>query len=218
MKKSFQATSIIESMIVLLIVVTWIVWVFSLLNSSLKLSDATSQRIEAIQIARDGLEAFTNIRDTNWIKFSADYKNCWNTLNYNTSCIWTTGFSTDITHSATQWLIISRNTDNQFILTPLFYFSGWNTYTNSDYRSKFGIQKDMNWFYTQTWWTLYWVSGAPFYTRELQIRYLNSSLWTWNSDDERIEVTSIVQWKDISRNAPKKLEITTILTNWESQK
>lgn len=57
------------------------------MTSSNKLADSTGKRIEAIQIARDGLEAFTNIRDTNWIKFAADYENCWNTLNYDSNCV-----------------------------------------------------------------------------------------------------------------------------------
>ncbi len=87
MKYSLKATSVIEAMIVLLIVVTGVTGVYTLLNSSQKLAISTGNRIEAIQIARDGIEAFTNIRDTNWIRYSADYKNCWNVMNYNPSCI-----------------------------------------------------------------------------------------------------------------------------------
>ncbi len=54
---------------------------------SVRLSDLTAQRLQAIQIAREGVEAVENIRNTNWILYAADYKNCWNTLDYNNSCI-----------------------------------------------------------------------------------------------------------------------------------
>ena len=57
------------------------------MHSSQKFSNATGNRIEAIQIARDGLEAMTNIRDTNWILYGADPENCWNTMNYSGSCV-----------------------------------------------------------------------------------------------------------------------------------
>jgi len=221
MKYSLSATSIIESMIVLLIVVTWIVWVYTLLTSSQKLSDSTSRRIEAIQIARDGLESFTNIRDTNWIKFSADYRNCWNTLNYNSSCIGNNWVGTDITHWITQWLLISQNANNQFIITRRSHPAAGNFYSNSTYRSQFAIRKDSNGFYTQVWWTIYWVNGNPFYTREIQIDYLDNngnSLWPSASNNSRMKVTSIVQWQDIAKSTPQKLEISTVLTNWKSQK
>jgi len=57
------------------------------MTSSQKLANSTALRIEAIQIARDGLESFTNIRNTNWVRFAADYENCWNVLHYDINCI-----------------------------------------------------------------------------------------------------------------------------------
>jgi len=72
------------------------------MNASQKLANSTESRIEAIQIARDGLEAFTNIRDTNWLRFAADRANCWNVLNYNASCIGSATTTYDIRLSATQ--------------------------------------------------------------------------------------------------------------------
>ncbi len=56
-------------MVVLLLLTVGITGVYTILSSSQKLSNSTALRIEAIQIARDGLEAMTNIRDTNWIEF-----------------------------------------------------------------------------------------------------------------------------------------------------
>ncbi len=47
----------------------------------------TQLRVQAINIAREGIEAVENIRDTNWLKFSSDIENCWKTFNYDHSCI-----------------------------------------------------------------------------------------------------------------------------------
>lgn len=98
MKYSSQATSIVESMVVMLIVVTGITGLYSLFTQSQKLSESTEQRILAIQIAREGIEAMINIRDTNWLLYAASYPNCWNVLNYNSSCITTNTTATDILH------------------------------------------------------------------------------------------------------------------------
>ena len=88
MKKSIKATSILEAMIVLLIIVTWIIGLYNIFNESLKLSETTKNRIEAIEIAREWIEAMKNIRDTNWLMFGWDTKNCFNTFNYNPQCVW----------------------------------------------------------------------------------------------------------------------------------
>jgi hypothetical protein len=60
---------------------------YDVFSSSQKLSSATKYRIEAISIAREGIEAVTNIRDTNAILFASDLDNCWNVLNYDNRCI-----------------------------------------------------------------------------------------------------------------------------------
>jgi hypothetical protein len=60
---------------------------YDIFSSSQKLSESTSHRIEAIQIAREGIEAVMNIRDTNALLFQADLENCWNVSGYNGNCI-----------------------------------------------------------------------------------------------------------------------------------
>jgi hypothetical protein len=60
---------------------------YNLYDSSQKLANTTQNRIQAIGIAREGIEAVTNIRDTNWKTFSANNQHCWNTFNYNQNCI-----------------------------------------------------------------------------------------------------------------------------------
>jgi len=222
MKSSLKATSIIEAIIVLLVVVSGITWVYWLLISSQNLANSTSQRIEAIQIARDGLEAFTNIRDTNWNRYSADYENCWNTLNYNSSCIGTTGTATDIRHGNNRGYVIYRDSQNRFRLLQMNY-PAWSNYADSVYRSRFGIRRESeNWFYTQSWWVVYGNStNEPFYTREIQVDYKNDSWvsqWSLASNNDIMEVNVIVQWNDRASKQIQKLEMSTLLTNWKAKR
>jgi type II secretory pathway pseudopilin PulG len=219
MKKNLHATSIIEAMVVLLIIVTGITGVYSLLDSSSKLADATGKRIEAIQIARDGLEAFTTIRNTNWMRFAADYENCWNVENYNIQCVWASNSSHTFGLSSTEGYIIYKNSDDSFMLAKKDN-SGWD-YQDTDYRDNFAIQKDSAWLYTQSWGTLYGVNTTPFYTREIQIDYLNAagaSQWSASSNHPMMKVTAKVQWIDSAKKTPQVLEVSTVLSNWEGKR
>lgn len=211
-------TSIIEAMVVLLVVVSWITWVYWLLHSSNSLANSTALRIEAIQIARDGLESFTNIRDTNWLKYAADYDNCWNVRNYNNSCIGDTSTSFDITNWTNQGFTIYKNTNNQFELFR--YWGAWASwdYANTTYRGRFQVFKDSDSFYTQTG-TL-WVDKFdfdPIYTREMRVSYIDTNGWAANSNDEKVEVTAIVRWKDTSSDVPRELQMSTLLSNWKAK-
>ena len=70
MKKSKMATTIAEAMVVTLIIVMWLTWVYSIYSASTKVTNNVETKIKAIQIAREWIEAMTNIRDTNWLIFS----------------------------------------------------------------------------------------------------------------------------------------------------
>ena len=89
-------TSVVEAVIVTLIVTTWLLWMYKVFHNSMNFSNSIENRIVAIQIAREWIEAMTNIRDTNWLLFSADYENCWNVLNYNINCVWNSSNALEI--------------------------------------------------------------------------------------------------------------------------
>ncbi len=205
-----KASSIIEAMIVLLIITSGVTWVYLLMSSSQKLANSTGNRIEAIQIARDGLEAMTNIRDTNWILYGADPANCWNVMNYSGSCVWNTTATTDITHSTSQGIRISRDTNNRFFIW-IQNHGGNNDYTDTWYLWLFEVFKDTRWFYTQNTGSWFY----PRYTREIQVRYLTPSWSTGTSNNDRMEVKAIVQWQDPGSSDIKKVEMDTLLTNWK---
>lgn len=79
----------------LMILVIGLVGAFEIINETKQFANSTRLRIQGVNFAREGIEAMENIRDTNWIKFGADYVNCWNTFNYDPACIGGAG-STDI--------------------------------------------------------------------------------------------------------------------------
>lgn len=207
-----KGSSIIEAMVVLMIITTGVTWVYLLMSSSQKLANATGNRIEAIQIARDGLEAMTNIRDTNWILYGADPANCWNVMNYSGSCVGDTGTGRDISHTATGWLKISRDSNNRFF--PEIRDHGWNNdYTDSGYLWLFEVFKDTRWFYTQNTGSWFF----PRYTREIQVSYFEDTNGDTfiNSNDAKMKVIAIVQWQDPGSSDIKKVEMDTLLTNWK---
>ncbi len=82
-----KGTSIIEVAVVIFIVSFGLTTVYLILSRGMKLADTTSNRIAAINLAREGIETVTNQRDTNWVKFAADYPSCWKTKNYDKGCV-----------------------------------------------------------------------------------------------------------------------------------
>ncbi len=74
-------------MIVLVIVTIGVTGTFQVLQGGVKLASTTESRIQAINLAREGIEAVENIRNSNWTKFSSDLENCFDVANYDPSCV-----------------------------------------------------------------------------------------------------------------------------------
>lgn len=198
MKKNKFWTTIVEAMVVMLIVIIWIMWMFTIYSKSQNLSTTTQNRLTAIDIAREWIEAMTNIRDTNWMLFASNTDNCWNVIDYNSSCITA---SDDIL----QWsYIIYNDSDNRW---RLFSKSTWS-YSSAPYRTAFEVKKDSLWFYSQSWSSL--TTFKPVFTREIKISYTDST------PHKTMNVQSIVRWSDPSKTSWNyEVKLETILTNWK---
>ncbi len=206
MKINKTATSIAEAMVLMMIIVTGVTWMYKIYNSSIRLERATSNKIIAINIAREWIEAMKNIRNTNWILFSSDVNNCWNTLNYQNACVWDNISWTDIENNKSY--VIYKNQQDRWTLT-------WSTtwlYSDNIYRNEHRVWLDLDWFYTQTW-TI--DNLVPLFTREIKINYINTTWSTVDSNDEKMEVTSLVQWKDNTSTSVHKVELIQLLSNWK---
>ena len=210
MKKIKKATSIIEAIIMILIITIWIVGLFNIYNSSIKVANSTKNKIQAIEIAREWIEAMENIRNTNWQILWADKDNCWNTFNYNNNCIWNNSTTYDIS----PWMYKIYNQNWRWKLLKASSSLTTKNYKDPNYRNFFRVKLDSNWFYTQSWWTNF----KPIFTREINISYPEdtNSDWTQNSNDEKMNIHSIVMWTDWFWSwSAHIVDLEWMLTNWK---
>jgi type II secretory pathway pseudopilin PulG len=213
MKKSKRATSIIEVIVLILIIVLWITWIYKIYSESIILNNSIENKITAIQIAREWIEAVTNIRDTNWLVLSSNIENCWKSINYNTSCL--TWAPTNILHNNSYR--VERDGSNRWILTsPSSTFSP-NNYSNTDYRNFYRVYTDINWLYTHDDNINNKLNNI--YTREIVTSYINSITWNISATSTNwLRVRSIVRWTDLSGIewwVVHEIVLETILTNYK---
>lgn len=196
-------STIVEVMVSLLIITVGIIWVYTIYSKSANLSTSTKNRVKALSIAREWIESIENIRDSNWIAFSADTRNCWNTFNYDITCIQNTTTSWKIS----SWsYTIYRDSTNRWLLKQ--ETTTWS-YNQESYRNTYKVNMDDNWFYTQSWWT----SFFPIFTRQIIISY---PYWpNYDATDEKMKIESLVYWSDNSKNWFSKIELDNMLTNWK---
>ncbi|MCH2188516.1 hypothetical protein MK079_01655 [Candidatus Gracilibacteria bacterium] len=203
MKYSLKATSIIEAIVVLLIIVTGVVGMYSIYIQSIRLSEGTAEKIQAIQIAREGIEAMIQVRDTNWNIFS-DYENCWNSFHYDSGCISNNSATTDIPAGS---YIIYKGNDGFWNLIPRTSGSYTGSYINS-FDTGFAVGKESSGFYTQSGGLATGLMN-PRYTREIRISYPGG-----DSNSGEMNIISLVQWSNRNSLEVKTVELDTVLTNW----
>jgi len=73
-----RGETIAETIIALSVLAIGITLSSVLMSNSLRNINSSKNRVVAVNIAREGIEAMRNIRDTNWLKFSAQRRGCWN--------------------------------------------------------------------------------------------------------------------------------------------
>lgn len=195
-------TTIAESIIVMLIVVVWVVGMYNIFTTSQKMSDSTWNRLAAIAMAREWIEAVNNIRDTNWILFAANNKNCWFTLNYDERCLVADGSANPYMHIPAWSYRVLQDINSRWVLSE----KPNGTYASSTYRNDFRVFLDAQWFYTQSGWTLF----NPLYTREIKVSYPPGT------PPEKANIESIVRWTDASKQwSVFEVKLQTTLTNWK---
>ena len=198
-------TSLIEIMAMIAVVGLAVTAMFSTVIGGIYFARDSENRIKAINLAREGIEWVTNLRNTNWLRFSSDQKNCWKIKDYDGwNCIG-------------QWAVIvatfSLQNNTTHILTNgngAWYLSTANATTGS------GLWVDTNWFYVATGAALAGESlctiskatdcRSPF-TREIRI---SNAIANTGS----MTVTSTIDWYE---KRAQNVTLTTTLTNWKSK-
>lgn len=88
-KIKHRGETIIEVLVAILILTGVLIAAFSMLNKSIDANVNVKNRIIALNIAREGIEAVRNIRDTNWLKYSGDRRGkwlCWDSETTSNAC------------------------------------------------------------------------------------------------------------------------------------
>ncbi|MBN2087586.1 hypothetical protein JW758_04515 [Candidatus Peregrinibacteria bacterium] len=76
--KNKRGETILETVIAVSILAIGVTLSSTLMASSLRNMNSSKSRVIAVNIAREGIEAVRNIRDTNWLKYSSQLRECWN--------------------------------------------------------------------------------------------------------------------------------------------
>ncbi len=83
--KAKYALSLIEVVIVIVMISSWLLTLYYVIDKWLSFVDWTRKKLIAIEIAKEWMEAVYNIRDTNWTRWSWKRDQCWlkvDPLNY----------------------------------------------------------------------------------------------------------------------------------------
>ncbi|MBC7504028.1 hypothetical protein H7169_03575 [Candidatus Gracilibacteria bacterium] len=200
-----RGISLIEIMAMIAVLGLAIASMFSTVIGGIYFARDSENRIKAINLAREGLEGVTNLRNTNWLRFSSDQTNCWKIENYQSTCIGAPLFaaanSLGDSPITKKYILINSN--------GAWYLSGSTATTGS------GLWVDNNGFYLATGAL---APGDPLctiskstncrspFTREIRILK--------GITNNTISVTSVVDWYE---KRPQNVTLTTTLTNWKSK-
>jgi len=78
--KSRKGETLVEVSVALVLLVVGALSALRLLGLAGINNQITKERVIATNLAREGLEAVRNIRDTNWLRFAGERRRCWNNL------------------------------------------------------------------------------------------------------------------------------------------
>jgi hypothetical protein len=194
---SKHAVTIVEAMIVILILTIGLVWVYKIYIDSVKMVNNLENKIQAIQIAREWIEAVMNIRDTNWMSFPLNKKDCWMVLDYNSNCMSTDSIPINSISINGSYKVYRDNSWSWKLVS-------WEVYDNyqEDYQEDYKVMLDDNWLYTQSWGL---TNTTPEFTRQIKVD---------NSGIGSVIIQSIVRWVDSVRISPQEVKLEVKLRNY----
>lgn len=191
-----RGESIIESLIGITIIAVVLGGIGALFSDNIKLNQSNENKVIAINLAREGIEAVRFVRDSNWLIYSNDRRVCWNN---NTDAVCDDNDNDGITDTP-------LNGNYNAVMNPTDFT--WSLLSDSDTIDADNELKLKDGFYLNTGTG----SLTPF-QRQIQISYVDEDGNTINptdkSENNRMKVVSIVQW-----SGNEKVELETILTDF----
>lgn len=189
--KNHRGESLIETIISIVLITLAVTAAITLIVTTMRASEASKERIIAINLAREGIEAVRAIRDTNWLVYSSRRRICWNTVgecNDNTP-------KDGITDSPINVGYYRVGLSSGFSW-ELEYYPGA---LESEWRDDYQLYLENN-FYTHRVTDL---AGNPNvksnFARRIYVTYLDDDGNPGNAGDNRMEVTSEVRFVESGR-------------------
>lgn len=194
----------IETLVAVFVLSLSAIAALTLMVSTMETVDNVQDRVIAVNLAREGVEAVRNIRESNWLEHSRERRDYWNCLGMlscdnskDTNLIETdSNYIIDFDDNF-RWQLTKRD-------TPLDLEDA-NLASNEDYLLVLKKDATGSEFYTHDISSLAETENTRFY-RQISTRYL---------DDEQdiIEVKSRVEWY-VSGTRVSHVELTTYLTDF----
>lgn len=212
--KSRKGETLVEVLVALVLLVVGALSALRLLGLAGINNQITKERVIATNLAREGLEAVRNIRDTNWLRFAGERRRCWNNLDAS-QCLDDNSDgipNIPIIHQK-NYLAKFNDTNFRWELDATGLISRLDLRGGFDFDdSKYRLQLNANGIYNHD------VAGDDtIYFREIYTEYIepDQSL----AADERaniLRVTSKVEWHD--RGRISDVILTTLLTDYLGRK
>lgn len=114
----------VEIILILVIISTALITIISGVTKTIRYVSEMRQRTIALNLAKEGIEAVYNIRNTNWRRRSANRDQCWLKLNPMVDEGNTTGCEDDPIFSEEVRYSLNKNSNNHesfFSLSPIWY-------------------------------------------------------------------------------------------------
>lgn len=234
---NIKGETLVETIIALSILAVGITVASTVVLNSIRNLTNAKNRVVAVNIAREGIEAVRSIRDTNWLFYSDRRRQCWNHDPSKGACDGTYSIApgTYIVYKSSDksWRLLAESPF--FDLTPLSLMDmdpdidSDNADKDNDEHTNTNDDPDFYNHRVPAPFSNYgtWVKATP-YSRYVTIEYLSNApilpypndsikdlgTWTTTGDQEtynRMRVTSVVKWKLGINDFTTELE--TILTD-----
>ncbi|MBU1090026.1 prepilin-type N-terminal cleavage/methylation domain-containing protein [Patescibacteria group bacterium] len=212
--KSRKGETLVEVLVALVLLVVGALSALRLLGLASINNQITKERVIATNLAREGLEAVRNIRDTSWLRFAGERRLCWNNLDAS-SCLDddSDGIPNDPIIHQKNYLAKFNNTNFRWELDATDLTSRLNLGDGLDADDlKYRLQLNANGVYNHD------AAGTDtIYFREIYTEYIEPDQSLAADESANIlRVTSKVEW--IDRGKISDVTLTTLLTDYLGRK